>query len=104
MCPLFPQVDSEDSLTFIIAFAKLHQDVHAKEALFHMTTAELVDKVKSLGRRERKKFFTELLAQKEFEEIAEDIEDIVVSVSRSGEPTIPARKFFANLRRRRKRR
>jgi len=69
-----------------------------------MTTTELVEKVKSLDRRERKKFFAQLLGQKEFEEIAEDLEDIVVSVSRSGEPTIPARKFFASLERRRKRR
>ncbi len=68
-----------------------------------MTTIELVEKIKSLGKRERKKLFQELLTQKEFEEIVEDLEDIIISTARRNEPTIPAEKVFADLDKGRKR-
>ncbi len=62
-----------------------------------MTTTELVEKIKSLGTRERKKLFRELLIQEEFEEIVEDREDIIVSSARRSEPTIHTKKVSAHL-------
>ncbi len=67
-----------------------------------MTTAELARKIRSLGKRERKRLLQELLDGNGLEEIADDLEDIIVSVARRRDPTIPAQKLFNRVEKKRK--
>ena len=67
-----------------------------------MTTAELARKIRSLGKRERKRLLRELLDGNGLEEIADDLEDIIVSVARRREQTIPAKKVFSRIEKKRK--
>ena len=67
-----------------------------------MTTAELARKIRSLGKRERKRLLRELLDGNGLEEIADDLEDIIVSVARRREQTIPVKKVFSRIEKKRK--
>ena len=67
-----------------------------------MTTTELVKQIKSLAKRDRKRVLEELLGGNGLDDVIEDLQDIVISAARRGEPTIPAKKLFSRIEKKRK--
>ncbi len=62
-----------------------------------MTANEVLEKVRRLNKTEREEFLRKLLSSKEFSEISEDIEDILVEIARRHEPVEPAEKVFQRI-------